>query len=140
MAVDLPTNVDDTHINSSGNYAQPLETVPTDMTCYILRTSISVIFRGVDDAATDSSYIREELPYDLVLTFDKRLYGLINDAPACFQMCPRAEHKANLQTPASTASSRIPLIISITLTLHAEHAILNTHVAGCMSADSSKCY
>nr|A0A411PQN2.1 RecName: Full=Agnestins biosynthesis cluster transcription factor AgnL11; AltName: Full=Agnestins biosynthesis cluster protein L11 [Paecilomyces divaricatus]QBG38877.1 transcription factor [Paecilomyces divaricatus] len=90
MTVDLPTNVDDQDIRPAGNYAQPLENAPTDMTFSILRTRISVIFREIVDAATDSGCLQEELPYDVVLAFDHRLHGIMADAPACFRTDPRS--------------------------------------------------
>jgi hypothetical protein len=76
MNVNYPSNVDDHAINSLGNYAQPLE-VPTDMTYSIFRIDISIVFREIVDAAWDAGCELDELPYDLVLDFDKKLSNLL---------------------------------------------------------------
>lgn len=97
MTVDLPTNVDDQDICSTGNYAQPLENAPTNMTFSILRTRISVMLREIVDAATDCGCL-QELPYDIVLEFDHRLQGIMKNAPACFQT-DRGSSRAPSRSP-----------------------------------------
>ena len=85
MNVNYPSNVDDVEINSSGDYAQPAE-VPTDMTYSIFRIKISTIFREIVDASWDSGCDLDELPYDLVLNFDKKLNNLLVDLDKNFEI------------------------------------------------------
>ncbi|RDW59586.1 hypothetical protein BP6252_12673 [Coleophoma cylindrospora] len=84
MNVDYPANVDDEDIGSTPDYNKPMS-VATEMTYFIFRNKTSEIFRDIVDAASDAGCELEDLPYDLVLEFDKRLHFLIHDAPAFFK-------------------------------------------------------
>jgi hypothetical protein len=79
MTVDYPSNCDDSEIGSHGNYAISLDQ-PTDMTFIIYRCKGSTVFREIVDAAWDCGCAGvEELPFDLVLEFDKRLNNLVDE-------------------------------------------------------------
>lgn len=84
MNVDYPANVDDAAIRTTNDYAQPLD-VATEMTYFIFRNKISEVFRDIVDTAADRGCELEDLPYDIVLEFDKRLHQLMNDAPLFFK-------------------------------------------------------
>lgn len=94
MQVDLPTNVDDRDINSSGIYGRPLDDVPTDMTYYLLRVKLSISIREIVDAANISGRDPDDLPYDLVLLFDKKINESITDGVPEFY---RSDPKGRLQ-------------------------------------------
>lgn len=81
MQVDWPTNVDDRDINSSGIYGRPLDGgTPTDMTHYLFRVKLSIGIREIVDIKNDAGYnADDELPYDLVLLFDKKINKSIKD-------------------------------------------------------------
>jgi len=85
MQVELPTNVDDIDIDSSGIYGRPLDDVPTDVTYYLLRVKLSVSIREIVEAANNSGFNPDELPYDLVLLFDNKLNESIKDAKGGLQ-------------------------------------------------------
>lgn len=96
MAVDLPTNVNDRDISSSRNYAQLLESTHTDMTYHILRIKTSIIFREIVDAAADCGCVQDELPYDLILTFDRKLNEILKEAPPqCIQIYTKSQLQNN---------------------------------------------
>ncbi|KIN00788.1 hypothetical protein OIDMADRAFT_104493 [Oidiodendron maius Zn] len=79
MQVELPTNVDDIDINSSGVYGRPLESVPTDMTYCLIRAKLSVSIREIVDSANNTGCSPDSLPYDVVLLFDKKINESIID-------------------------------------------------------------
>lgn len=78
MIVDYPTNVNDDGIIPSGNYALPSET-PTEMTYFIFRIRFATLFREMVDSAWESGCDMDEISYDLVLEFDKRLNNVSAD-------------------------------------------------------------
>lgn len=78
MNVDLPTNVDDTGITARGDYAQPFE-FATDMTYFIFRVKFATVFRELVDKAWEAGSDMDELPFELVLDFDKKLNALLAD-------------------------------------------------------------
>lgn len=80
--VDKPTNVDDIKISSLGPevYVERDKEVPTDISYFLMRVNISILFREIVDAAAEMGSF-DELPYDLVLTFDKRLSDSLVDLP-----------------------------------------------------------
>lgn len=85
MTVEYPTNCDDSAINSRGDYAVSLEE-PTEMTYFIYRIKGSIVFRDIVDAAWDYGCAGvEELPFELVLEFDKRLNQLIGESDKKFE-------------------------------------------------------
>jgi hypothetical protein len=76
MRVDYPSNINGCDINSSGNYARP-DDVPTEMTFSIFRIKVSAVLRDLVDAVWDAGCDVEELPYDLVLDFDRKFDAII---------------------------------------------------------------
>ena len=79
MQVELPTNVDDIDINSSGVYGRPLDSVPTDMTYCLIRAKLSISIREIVDSANNTGCSPDSLPYDVVLLFDKKINESIID-------------------------------------------------------------
>jgi len=94
MQVDTPTNVNDADITSSGDYAKPFDDLPTDMTYYIMRVRISIIFREIVDAANDSGGSFEDIPYDLVLAFDRKLNDAMKAVPFWFKLDPKSRARS----------------------------------------------
>lgn len=78
MAVDYPTNTNDSLISTQGNYALP-EDVFTNTTSLRLRILVSKTYREIVDLAWESGGALDELPYELVLAFDKTLNDLLRD-------------------------------------------------------------
>jgi hypothetical protein len=79
MTVEYPSNCNDSAIDSHGNYAVPLDQ-PTEMTYFIYRCKGSIVFREIVDAAWDCGCAGvEELPFELVLEFDRRLNLLVDE-------------------------------------------------------------
>lgn len=76
MNVDVPTNTNDVMINSDGSYAKPPE-ILTEETFQLFRIEISITFRQIVDATWKSGCDIDELPYEVVLDFDKTLNNLI---------------------------------------------------------------
>lgn len=76
MNVDFPTNTDDEAINSKGTYGKPSD-IHTDATSLQFRIEISIIYREIVDSTWESGCDIDELPYDLVLQFDKKLNNFI---------------------------------------------------------------
>lgn len=70
MYCDWPANVDDTAIDLSGKYAQPLH-ILTDMTYFVIRIRFSITFRSIVDQAWESGSDLDDLPYEIVLECDK---------------------------------------------------------------------
>ena len=94
MQVELPTNVDDVDINSSGIYGRPLDDVFTDMTYHILRINLSISIREIVDASDYSGCNQDDLSYNLVLLFDKKINESIRD---CAAVANRNDSKGRLQ-------------------------------------------
>ncbi|KAK0106282.1 hypothetical protein ONS96_003922 [Cadophora gregata f. sp. sojae] len=80
MNVDYPTNVDDDYITPLGpsSYAVPSEK-PTEMTFFLFRIRFATVFRELVDAAWDTGSDMDNLPYEIVLEFDKKLNDLSVD-------------------------------------------------------------
>ncbi|KAH8701587.1 hypothetical protein BGW36DRAFT_371149 [Talaromyces proteolyticus] len=108
MQVELPTNVDDMDINPSGVYGRPFGDVPTDMTYYLLRIKLAVIIREIVDAANNCECHPDDLPYDLVLFFDKKINETIID---CLPMIDPKNRKHDLRDEGSDKKfSNLPLL------------------------------
>ncbi|CZR64385.1 uncharacterized protein PAC_14283 [Phialocephala subalpina] len=95
MNVDLPSNVDDTGITARGDYAQPLE-FATDMTYFIFRVKFSTVFRELVDQAWEAGSDMDELPFELVLDFDKKLNALLADFDKKFDI---VKHNSPIYPP-----------------------------------------
>jgi hypothetical protein len=78
MNVDFPTNTDDEAINSNGTYGKPSE-IHTDATFLRFRIEASIVYREIVDSTWESGCDIDELPYDLVLQFDKKLNNFIHE-------------------------------------------------------------
>ncbi|KUJ10776.1 uncharacterized protein LY89DRAFT_739766 [Mollisia scopiformis] len=85
MNVDHPSNVDDTEINARGDYARPME-FATDMTYFIFRVKFATVFGEMVDAAWEAGSDMDELPFELVLEFDKKLNTLLADFDRKFEV------------------------------------------------------
>jgi hypothetical protein len=94
MHVELPANVNDIDINASGIYGRPLDDIPTDMTYCLYRTNLSVSIREIVDIANTNGYDADNLPYDLVLQFDKKINECIRN---CVRVGYRSDPKSSLQ-------------------------------------------
>lgn len=94
MRCDFPSNVNDADIRVSGDYNQPLS-VGTDMTYSNCRFQLSIICREIIDATQNLGCEIHDLPYETVLSFDKKLNAVINDIPLAFRMDAksRAQYK-----------------------------------------------
>ncbi|PVH76458.1 hypothetical protein DL98DRAFT_292932 [Cadophora sp. DSE1049] len=82
MNVDYPTNVCDNSITPMGptSYAVSCKH-PTEMTYFLFRLRFATVFREMVDAAWETGSDMDDLPYELVLEFDKKL----NDLSAKFE-------------------------------------------------------
>ncbi|CZT01692.1 uncharacterized protein RCO7_01911 [Rhynchosporium graminicola] len=80
MHVDYPSNVCDQNISSLGPdaYAQPIE-IPTEMTYSLFRFRFSTIYREMVDEAWDIGSDMDDLPYEIVLEFDKKMNNVAFD-------------------------------------------------------------
>lgn len=83
MRVDPPTNVNDCDINSTGKYGKPFE-VPTDMTYSLFRIRASTVWRKLVDAAWESGFDLDELPYHIVLDYDKKFRDMMTEFEKVF--------------------------------------------------------
>ncbi|ESZ93878.1 hypothetical protein SBOR_5736 [Sclerotinia borealis F-4128] len=94
MRCDYPSHVNDADIGPPGNYSQPLS-VETDMTYSMFRFQLSVICREIVDAMQNLDCEMHELPYETVLSFDKKLSTMMTEIPPAFRMDSksRAQHK-----------------------------------------------
>ena len=82
MNVDYPTNVCDDSITPLGpaSYAVSCN-IPTEMTYFLFRLRFATVFREMVDAAWETGSEMDDLPYEFVLEFDKKL----NDLAAEFE-------------------------------------------------------
>ncbi|KAL2072057.1 hypothetical protein VTL71DRAFT_11400 [Oculimacula yallundae] len=80
MQCEYPSNVDDKHITQLGpeSYSQPAES-PTEMTYSLFRFRFSTVYREMVDAAWDIGSDIDDLPYEVVLDFDKKLNIIDSD-------------------------------------------------------------
>jgi hypothetical protein len=101
MHVELPTNVNDIDINTSGIYGRPLDDIPTDMTYCLYRTDLSVSIREMVDIANTTGYDADNLPYNLVLQFDKKINECIRN---CVRVGHRNEPKSSLKHKGAQSS------------------------------------
>ncbi|EDN99829.1 hypothetical protein SS1G_02687 [Sclerotinia sclerotiorum 1980 UF-70] len=94
MRCDYPSNVNDVDIHPSGDYNQPLN-VETNMTYYHFRLQLSIICREIIDAMQNLGCEMHELPYETVLSFDKKLFSIKSNFPPSFRLDAnsRAQHK-----------------------------------------------
>ena len=76
MNVDLPANTDDIEIEENEKYGKPLE-VFTNSTSLLFQIEISIVYREIVDSTWESGCDIDELPYELVLQFDKKLNNSI---------------------------------------------------------------
>lgn len=95
MNVDHPSNTDDDLIDYKGNYAQPSE-VFTETTFQRFRIEVAIVFREVVDSTWESGCDMDELPYDLVLEFDKRLNDLLHQLDKKINLIKSVTQEHNL--------------------------------------------
>ncbi|KAJ8058966.1 hypothetical protein OCU04_011950 [Sclerotinia nivalis] len=94
MRCDYPSNVNDVDIRPPGDYNQPLS-VETDMTYSTFRLQLSIICREIVDAMQNLGCEIHELPYETVLSFDKKLNSIMLNFPPAFRLDTksRTQHK-----------------------------------------------
>jgi hypothetical protein len=80
MHVNLPSNTDDAAISPNHCPDEPLS-VPTEMTYFLFRCRLAVIFRELMDAAAEKGLGLDELPYDQILAFDQKINRFVDSIP-----------------------------------------------------------
>ncbi|PGH20805.1 hypothetical protein AJ80_03432 [Polytolypa hystricis UAMH7299] len=80
MHVNLPSNADDDAITRDHCPNEPL-TTPTDMTYFIFRCQLSTIFREFIDHANTSGVEIDEMDYEHILTFERRINEFTDTVP-----------------------------------------------------------
>jgi len=102
MNVDYPTNVCDDSITplGPGSYAVSCK-MPTEMTYFLFRLRFATVFREMVDAAWETGSEMDDLPYEMVLQFDKKL----NDLAAEFEIAYSTVMK-NAPDPSGTNTLR----------------------------------
>jgi hypothetical protein len=110
MSTEWPSTVDDSAINSYGNYAQPADE-PCEMTYTIFRIKGSIIFKEISDASWEHSCDIDSLPYNLVLEFDTKLNNLVLE----YDRIHAKMGKSNYSTlnPRSQERDRKPYFLAI---------------------------
>lgn len=93
MNVDLPTNVNDADIGNHGDYGEPMS-VPTDMSYAIYRHKLSVTIRQIIDSISEAGVELEDMPYDMVLDYDKKFQDFMRNNPFYFQPDPQSRLKS----------------------------------------------
>ncbi|PYI23030.1 hypothetical protein BO99DRAFT_352138 [Aspergillus violaceofuscus CBS 115571] len=89
MRVNLPSNVDDESLATSGpDCGLPL-TTPTSMSVFILRVQFAEICRQIVDAFSSIFLGENEMPeYDIVLDLDRRLHNVLDSMPKFLRLDP----------------------------------------------------
>ncbi|EAS31371.3 uncharacterized protein CIMG_06850 [Coccidioides immitis RS] len=80
MHVNLPSNCDDEAISCGSCSDKPLSE-PTEMSYFLFRCRLSVIFRELIDEVTAQGIGIDEIDYDQVLNFDRKLNTFIDTVP-----------------------------------------------------------
>ncbi|TGO83059.1 hypothetical protein BPOR_0709g00050 [Botrytis porri] len=94
MKCDYPTNVNDVDIGPPGDYRKP-SCMATDMTYSTFRYQLSIICREIVDATQTFGSETHELPYETVLSFDRKLISMVSEFPPALRMDAksRAQYK-----------------------------------------------
>ncbi|KAF7894151.1 hypothetical protein EAF00_007665 [Botryotinia globosa] len=94
MKCDYPSNVNDVDIGPPGDYKQP-SCMETDMTYSTFRYQLSIICREIVDAMQNLGCEIHELPYEMVLNFDRKLICMLSEVPPAFRIDAksRAQYK-----------------------------------------------
>ncbi|KAF7959529.1 hypothetical protein EAE96_001145 [Botrytis aclada] len=82
---DYPSNVNDVDISPSGDYKQP-SCLETDMSYFLFRHQLSIICREIVDATQTLGCEIHELPYEIVLNFDRKLNCMVSEIPPAFRI------------------------------------------------------
>ncbi|THV55382.1 hypothetical protein BGAL_0009g00320 [Botrytis galanthina] len=82
---DYPSNVNDVDIGPPGDYNQP-SCMETDMTYSTFRYQLSIICREIVDAMQNLGCEIHELPYEMVLNFDRKLICMVSEIPPAFRI------------------------------------------------------
>jgi hypothetical protein len=85
MKVSLPTNHDDEELSPAGGRSHPLSE-HTDMTYTICKIQLATAIREIVDTASRAGVEVEELPYDQLLEFDRKLNSDLDGAPWFYKL------------------------------------------------------
>ncbi|OAP55012.1 hypothetical protein AYL99_10712 [Fonsecaea erecta] len=85
MNVEFPSNVDDKDITAEGNYDEPVLGSPTEMTFTIAKIRVSTVIRELIDTANKAKVNVDELDYEQILVFDKKLNDVYDSLPPYFR-------------------------------------------------------
>jgi hypothetical protein len=85
IQVDLPSNADDASITSSYCPNEPYS-VPTEMAAFLLRCRVSILFREFMDEASAQGLALNEVQYDAILAFDRKINAFIEEVPYFLRM------------------------------------------------------
>lgn len=92
MHVNLPSNTDDAAITPTHCPDEPLS-VPTEMTYFLFRCRLAIIFREFMDSAAEQGIAVDEMEYDTVLAFDRRINAFIDSVPYFLKTTPESRQK-----------------------------------------------
>ncbi|KAF2686189.1 hypothetical protein K458DRAFT_363820 [Lentithecium fluviatile CBS 122367] len=90
--VSLPSNADDAAITTSHSPSEP-DNVPTEMTYFLFRCRLSIIFREFMDTAAEKGLGIDEVPYDDVLVFDAKINTFIDSVPYFLKTTPESRQR-----------------------------------------------
>ncbi|KIX97656.1 uncharacterized protein Z520_06434 [Fonsecaea multimorphosa CBS 102226] len=85
MNVEFPSNVDDKDITADGTYDEPVLGSPTEMTFTIAKIRVSTVIRELIDTANKTKVAVDELDYEQILVFDKKLNDVYDSLPPYFR-------------------------------------------------------
>jgi hypothetical protein len=92
MHVKLPSNADDAAISPDHCPDEPIS-VPTEMTYFLFRCRLSIIFRDFMDAAAEKGLGLAEVDYEQVLTHDSKIINLIDSLPYFLKTDPESRQR-----------------------------------------------
>ncbi|OQU93662.1 Fungal specific transcription factor domain-containing protein [Cladophialophora immunda] len=85
MNVEFPSNIDDKDITADGNHDEPVLGSPTEMTFTIAKIRVSTVIRELIDTANKAKVNVDELDYEQILVFDKKLNDVYDTLPPYFR-------------------------------------------------------
>lgn len=92
MHVYLPSNADDAAISPDHCPDEPLS-VPTEMTYFLFRCRLSIIFHEFMDAAAEKGLGLDEVEYEQVLAFDRKINNFIDSVPYFLKTNPESRQR-----------------------------------------------
>ena len=90
--VQLPSNTDDASIIPSYCPNEP-HSVPTEMTYFLLRCRVAIIFREFMDVASAQGLALDEVDYDTILAFDRKINAFVDEVPYFLKMTPESRRR-----------------------------------------------